>query len=45
VAIAFGLVAIFASGLTKIWMLLLLGAVVLGLLAWLSRRATARPTP
>lgn len=45
VAIAFGLVAIFASGLTKIGMLLLLGAVVLSLLAWLSHRAKTQPTP
>jgi UDP-GlcNAc:undecaprenyl-phosphate GlcNAc-1-phosphate transferase len=42
VAMAFGLVAIFASGLTKIAMLLLLAAVVLGLLTWLSGRATTR---
>ena len=38
VTIAFGLVAIFASGLMKLIMLLVLGTAVLGLLVWLNRR-------
>ena len=37
--LAFGLVAIFASGLTKLVLLFLLGVAVLGLLIWLSYRS------
>jgi UDP-GlcNAc:undecaprenyl-phosphate GlcNAc-1-phosphate transferase len=43
VALTFGLVAIFASGLMKLVVLILLGMVVFGLLVWLSAR-TGEPT-
>jgi UDP-GlcNAc:undecaprenyl-phosphate GlcNAc-1-phosphate transferase len=42
-SLAFGLVAIFATGLAKVIILLLLGALVLGLLIWLSGRDAPRP--
>lgn len=45
VAVAFGLVAIFASGLTKLIMLFLLMLLVLVLLIWLTSRAAALRPP
>ena len=40
VALSFGLVAIFATGITKLIMLAVLGLVVLAFLRWISERSS-----
>jgi UDP-GlcNAc:undecaprenyl-phosphate GlcNAc-1-phosphate transferase len=43
VSLAFGLVAIFATGMLKLLFLVVLGIAVLALLLWLNRRSSRRP--